>query len=45
MEMEEEYANDFENWNTLKLVNTDHTIIGAIRYREDDGIIDVGQVL
>ena len=45
METEEEYANDFENWNTLKMVNTDHRIIGAIRYREDNGIIDVGRLM
>lgn len=45
METEKEFANDFENWNTLKLINTDHSIIGAIRYKEDEGIISVGRLM
>ena len=45
METEEAFSNDFRNWNTLKLVNADQVIIGAIRYKEEDGLIDVGRLM
>lgn len=45
MESEEDFSNDFEHWITLKLVNEDHTIIGAIRYKEDGDLIDVGRLM
>ena len=44
-ETEEENRIDFENWNTLKLENDDSKIIGAIRYRQCDGFIDVGRLM
>ena len=45
METAQEFETDFVNWNTLKLVNDANVIIGAIRYKEVDGIIDVGRLM
>ena len=44
METEEAFANDFKKWNTWKLVDKDQ-IIGAIRYKENDSLIDVGRLM
>ena len=45
METEEEHHADFANWQTLKLVDDNNKIIGAIRFRKDDGFIDVGRLM
>lgn len=45
METEEEHIQDFPNWHTLKLVNDTGNIIGAIRYRKTDDIIEVGRLM
>lgn len=45
METEEENAVDFDNWTTLKLINDDNAIIGAIRYRHKENMIDVGRLM
>lgn len=36
---------DLKNWNTLKLENDNGKIIGAIRYRQSDGFMDVGRLM
>lgn len=36
---------DPKNWNTLKLENDNGKIIGAVRYRQSDGFIDVGRLM
>lgn len=36
---------DLKNWNTLKLENDNGKIIGAVRYRQSDGFIDVGRLM
>lgn len=41
----EESKQDFENWNTLKLLNDSDEIIGAIRYREIKEILEVGRLM
>ncbi len=45
LETEEEHRQDFHNWHTLKLVNDAGAIIGAIRYRKTDDIIEVGRLM
>ena len=43
MESREHHREDFSNWTTLKLVNDAGEIVGAIRYRPDGELIDVGR--
>ena len=44
-ETKEDYANDFDKWQVLKLVNNEKLIVGAIRYRKNDDIVEVGRVM
>lgn len=44
-ETQEEYRADFPNWHTLKLENEESRIIGAIRYKKSDAIIEVGRLM
>lgn len=45
LETKEENEEDFVNWFTLKLVNDSDKIIGAIRYRHNNDIIEVGRLM
>ena len=45
MESREHHREDFPNWITMKLVTDDGEIVGAIRYRPDGDIIDVGRLM
>ena len=45
METEEHNRNDFVNWITLKMVNSTDKIIGAIRYRKDGDIVEIGRLM
>lgn len=45
METLEEYEDAFKHWITLKLITGDGEIVGAIRYREADGVVDVGRLM
>ena len=45
MESREHHREDFSNWTTLKLVNDAGEIVGAIRYRPDGELIDVGRLM
>lgn len=45
LETREENERDFINWITLKLVNEFNKIIGAIRYRQNGNIIEVGRLM
>ena len=45
MESREHHRTDFPNWTTLKLVNDAGAIVGAIRYRPDGELIDVGRLM
>ena len=44
-ETEEDNRADFANWSVLKLEDDDGRIIGAVRYRQSDGFIDVGRLM
>ena len=44
-ETKEHNREDFANWITLKLVNESDKIIGAIRYREQEGMIEIGRLM
>ena len=44
-ESREAHREDFVNWITLKLINRDDEIIGAIRYRPQGGLIEVGRLM
>ncbi|WP_296013627.1 GNAT family N-acetyltransferase [uncultured Treponema sp.] len=44
-ETAQENSADFSSWRTLKLVNDDGKIIGAIRYKEENGKINVGRLM
>lgn len=44
-ETTQENSADFCNWRTLKLVNDDGKIIGAIRYKEENSKINVGRLM
>ena len=45
METEEHNRNDFVNWITLKMVDPANEIIGAIRYRKDGDIVEIGRLM
>ena len=45
LESREHHRQDFPNWTTMKLVNDEGRIVGAIRYRPDGEIIDVGRLM
>ena len=45
MESREHHQADFVNWTTMKLVDEGGKIVGAIRYRPDGGLIDVGRLM
>lgn len=45
LETKEDNEKDFGNWNVLKLVNDANEIIGAIRYKKDGEIIEVGRLM
>ena len=45
LESREHHRQEFPNWITMKLVNDEGKIVGAIRYRPDGGIIDVGRLM
>jgi len=45
LETPEHHREDFANWTTLKLQDGTGKIIGAIRYRWADGLIDVGRLM
>lgn len=44
-ETAEENRRDFANWKTLKLEDDAGALIDAIRYRERDGIVEVGRLM
>lgn len=44
-ETENHCRRDFANWTTLKLLSDDGTIIGVIRYRENDDLVEVGRLM
>ena len=44
-ETAEENQTDFANWSTLKLEDDAGRIIGAIRYRPENGFIEVGRLM
>lgn len=45
METREDNEKDFVNWITLKLVSDSDEIIGAIRYRKNGDVIEVGRLM
>ncbi len=45
METKEANEKDFVNWITLKLVSDSGEIIGAIRYRKNGDVIEVGRLM
>ena len=45
LESREHHRQELPNWITMKLVNDEGKIVGAIRYRPDGGIIDVGRLM
>ena len=45
LETQEANSADFANWTTLKLVTPTGEIIGAIRYRPDGDLIEVGRLM
>ena len=45
MESREHDQAYFVNWTTMKLVDEGDKIVGAIRYRPDGGLIDVGRLM
>lgn len=45
LESREHHRQEFPNWITMKLVSDEGKIVGAIRYRPDGGIIDVGRLM
>lgn len=45
LESEDENAADFANWDILKLVDDDGKIIGAIRSRQNNGIVEIGRLM
>lgn len=44
-ETEQDHALDFPTWTTLKMVDDQGKIIGSIRYKETNGIMDVGRLM
>lgn len=45
LESKEHHKEDFPNWITLKLLDDSGKIIGAIRYKKVDDIVDVGRLM
>lgn len=45
MESREHHRKDFDNWVTLKMTDCNDKIVGAIRYRKDGDIIEVGRIM
>lgn len=45
MEKESDFFIDFYNWHTLKLENNSGKIIGAIRYRKNGEVIEIGRLM
>ncbi len=45
LETREDSEKDFIHWITLKLVNEFNEIIGAIRYRQNGNVIEVGRLM
>lgn len=45
METQKEFTEDLANWITLKMVNDNCMIIGAIRYKMANEIIEVGKLM
>ena len=45
METREDHEKDFPNWVTYKLVNDADEIIGAVRYKPNGDIIEVGRLM
>ena len=45
METQKEFTEDFVNWVTLKMVNDTGMIVGAIRYKMNNEIIEVGRLM
>lgn len=43
METQKEFTEDLANWITLKMMNDNCMIIGAIRYKMANEIIEVGR--
>ena len=44
-ETRDDHAKDFSHWITLKLVNESNHIIGSIRYKKSQDIIEVGRLM
>ncbi len=44
-ETSQEHQKDFENWTVLKLEDDFGKIIGSIRYRKNDEIVEVGRLM
>lgn len=40
-----EFAEDFTNWNVLKLIGDSDAIFGAIRYRKNGDVVEVGRLM
>lgn len=45
LETKEDNEKDFINWITLKLIDDSNEIIGAIRYRQNRDVIEVGRLM
>lgn len=45
LETKEDNRKDFINWITLKLINDSGEMIGAIRYRRNGNVIEVGRLM
>ena len=45
LESREHHRADFPSWTTMKLVDDTGKLVGAIRYRPDGGLIDVGRLM
>lgn len=44
-ETAEEHKQDFVNWTTLKMITDSDEIVGAIRYRINGDVIEVGRLM
>lgn len=44
-ETQEQFTQDFKHWITLKMVNDDGTIVGAVRYRAAEEVVEVGRLM
>lgn len=45
LETREFHAQDFPSWTTLKMIDDHGYIIGSIRYKENNGIVEVGRLM